>query len=324
MNPTNILVIGGVAAGASFAARARRLNESAHITVIERGPDVSFANCGLPYHIGGEIPTRDVLAVQTPATLKALLNLEVRTQTEAIRIDRQNKRVQVRQVASGETEWLAYDKLMLSPGAAPRVPDLPGVNDPRVYTLRNLADMDRIAKAAQTGMRAVVIGAGFIGLEMAEQLHRKGLSVDIVQIGSQVLPQLDAKIALPLENELLQNNIKLHLNDEVVRYEDQGGALQCHLKSGGTLEADFAVLSIGVEPESALAREAGLKLGERGHIVVNDFMQTDDPNIYAAGDVIETADRVYGVQVSVPLGGPANRQGRVAADHLFLGDKARP
>ena len=324
MNPTNILVIGGVAAGASFAARARRLNESAHITVIERGPDVSFANCGLPYHIGGEIPTRDVLAVQTPATLKALLNLEVRTQTEAIRIDRQNKRVQVRQVASGETEWLAYDKLMLSPGAAPRVPDLPGVNDPRVYTLRNLADMDRIAKAAQTGMRAVVIGAGFIGLEMAEQLHRKGLSVDIVQIGSQVLPQLDAKIALPLENELLQNNIKLHLNDEVVRYEDQGGALQCHLESGGTLEADFAVLSIGVEPESALAREAGLKLGERGHIVVNDFMQTDDPNIYAAGDVIETADRVYGVQVSVPLGGPANRQGRVAADHLFLGDKARP
>ncbi|RJX33716.1 MAG: NADH peroxidase [Oxalobacter sp.] len=324
MNPTNILVIGGVAAGASFAARARRLNESAQITIIERGPDVSFANCGLPYHIGGEIPTRDVLSVQTPATLKSLLNVNVRTLTEAIAIDRKNKRVQVRNVTNGETEWLSYDKLMLAPGAAPRVPEVPGVDDARVYTLRNLADMDRIASAANSGMRAVVVGAGFIGLEMAEQLHRKGLSVEIVQIGSQVLLQLDAKIAILLENELLHNDIKLHLNEQVVRYENKDGALQCHLSSGSKLQADFVVLSIGVEPESTLARDAGLKLGARGHIVVNKFMQTSDPDIYAAGDVVETADRVYNVPVNVPLGGPANRQGRVAADHLFMGKQARP
>ena len=324
MKPMQILVIGGVAAGASFAARARRLSESAQITVIERGPDVSFANCGLPYHIGGEIPVRDVLAVQTPASLKALLNLEVRTRCEATEIDRGGKRVLVRNLASGQSEWLVYDKLMLAPGAAPRVPALPGIGDPRIFTLRNLTDMDKIAAAASAGMRAVVLGAGFIGLEMAEQLHRKGLTVDVVQIGAQVLPQIDAKMALLLENELVHHDIKLHLNDQVMRFEGRDDALHCHLASGGRLDADFVVLSIGVEPETALAKEAGLTLGARGHIVVSDFMQTSDPDIYAAGDAIETADRVFGDQVSVPLGGPANRQGRVAADHIFMPDKARP
>ena len=324
MKPMQILVIGGVAAGASFAARARRLNESAQITVIERGPDVSFANCGLPYHIGGEIPTRDVLAVQTPATLKALLNVEVRTLTEAISIDRAGKRVHVRNVQSGQTEWLTYDKLMLSPGAAPIVPPTPGIDDPRIYTLRNLVDMDRISNASNSGMRAVVVGAGFIGLEVAEQLHRKGLTVHIVQLMPQVLPQLDPKIALPLENELLHNNIQLHLSDQITRFEKGANALNCHLASGGMLEADFVVMSIGVLPETQLAKDAGLQLGQRGHIVVNDFMQTSDPDIYAAGDAVETVDRIMDMQVSVPLGGPANRQGRVAADHLFMGNKARP
>lgn len=324
MKPMQILVIGGVAAGASFAARARRLSETAQITVIERGPDVSFANCGLPYHIGGEIPVRDVLAVQTPATLKALLNVDVRTRCEAVQIDRPGKRVLVRDLVGGKSEWLGYDKLMLSPGAAPRVPTVPGVDDPRIFTLRNLADMDRIAAAADTGMRAVVIGAGFIGLEMAEQLHRKGLTVEVVQIGAQVLPQLDAKIAMLLENELVHHDIKLHLNDQVVRFDGTESALECHLKSGGMLQADLVVMSIGVEPETSLAKAAGLKLGERGHIVVSDFMQSSDADIYAAGDAVETADRVYGDPVSVPLGGPANRQGRVAADHVFMGEKARP
>lgn len=324
MKPLQLLIIGGVAAGASFAARARRLNENAQITVIERGPDVSFANCGLPYHIGGEIPTRDVLAVQTPATLKALLNVDVRTLCEAVRIDREGKRVLVRNLATEQSEWLSYDKLMLSPGAAPRVPDTPGVNDPRIHTLRNLVDMDRIVAAANSGMRAVVIGAGFIGLEVAEQLHHKGLSVEIVQIGAQVLQQVDAKMAMLLENELRHHDIKLHLDDQVVRFESGDDVLHCHLASGGRLDADFVVMSIGVAPESTLAKDAGLKLGERGHIVVSNFMQTNDPDIYAAGDAVETTDRVLGVQVNVPLGGPANRQGRVAADHLFLGDKARP
>ena len=324
MNPLQILVIGGVAAGASFAARARRLNESAQITVIERGPDVSFANCGLPYHIGGEIPVRDVLAMQTPASLKALLNVDVRTRCEAVRIDRENKRVLVRDLQTEHSEWLSYDKLMLAPGAAPRVPATSGIDDSRIYTLRNLVDMDRIVAASESGMRAVVVGAGFIGLEMAEQLHRKGLSVEIVQLESQVLSQIDAKMAMLLENELLHHDIRLHLNDQIVRFEGKDEVLHCHLASGGKLDADFVVMSVGVEPETRLAREAGLAVGARGHIVVSPFMQTSDPDIYAAGDAIETADRVYGDPVSVPLGGPANRQGRVAADHLFLGERARP
>lgn len=324
MEQKQLLVIGGVAAGASFAARARRLNENIRIILVERGADVSFANCGLPYHIGGEIQTRDVLTVQTPASLKALLNLDVRTQTEAIQIDRTGKRVLVRNLTSGQDEWIHYDKLMLAPGAAPRIPDVPGVDDDRILTLRNLADMDRIIAVTQKGKRAVVVGAGFIGLEMAEQLQRKGLSVDVIQNGSHVLPQLGDKMAKLLENELERHGIGLHLNDHVVRFEKKGTALECQLKSGERLDADFVILSIGIEPESQLAREAGLALGKKEHIVVNNFMQTSDPDIYAAGDVVETTHRLSDDHTAVPLGGPANRQGRVAADHVFLAEKARP
>ena len=324
MNPLKLLVIGGVAAGASFAARARRLDESAEITMIERGNDVSFANCGLPYHVGGEITDRDVLAVQTPASLKAMLNVNARTRCEAIRIDRQNKKVQVRDLSTGREEWLSYDKLMLSPGAAPRVPAIEGVDNPRIHVLRNLSDMDRIIADTAAGMQAVVVGAGFIGLEMAEQLHRKGLKVKIIQKGPHVLPQVDGRMAVPLERALASHGIELFTNDEVVRFEKGDASLVCHLASGKTLPADVVILSIGIEPESKLAREAGLKLGKRGHIVVNEFMQTSDPDIYAAGDAVETTDRVFGKPVAIALGGPANRQGRVAADHLFLGDKARP
>lgn len=324
MKNMNIVVIGGVAAGASFAARARRLDETARITVIERGPDVSFANCGLPYHIGGEIPVRDVLAVQTPTSLKAMLNLNVRTRCEATSIDRAGKRVLVRDLVSGQSEWLVYDKLMLAPGAAPVVPQTPGIEDPRVHTLRNLVDMDKIAAASEEGMRAVVVGAGFIGLEMAEQLHRKGLSVEVVQLQPQVMPILDAKIARMLEGELLRHGVRLHLGDQVVRFDGRDDVLHCHLASGGVLNADVVVMSVGVRPESELARAAGLALGARGHISVNDYMQTSDPDIYAAGDVVETGERVLGGRTAIPLGGPANRQGRVAADHLYLGERARP
>ncbi|MDR3437447.1 FAD-dependent oxidoreductase [Telmatospirillum sp.] len=324
MESIELLVIGGVAGGASFAARARRLRENAHITMIERGPDVSFANCGLPYHVGGEIPSRNALAVQTPQSLKALLNLDVRTRTEAVSIDRSSKRVLVRDLQSGQNEWLAYDKLMLAPGAAPVVPPMPGVDDSRIFTLRSLTDMDRIASAVQTGKRAVVIGAGFIGLEMAEQLHRKGIDIHLVELQAHVLPQLDAKMTLLLEQELRRNGIDLHLGQQVTRFQTANGTVQTHLASGKILEADFVVMSIGVRPETSLAREAGLQLGNRGHIVVNGFMQTSDPDIYAAGDAVETEDRVLHGQTAVPLGGPANRQGRVAADHLFLGDRARP
>ena len=324
MEPKQIVVIGGVAAGASFAARARRLNENARIILVERGKDVSFANCGLPYHIGGEIQTRDVLSVQTPATLKALLNLDVKTHTEAIKIDREKKQVYVKNIVTGQGEWIAYDKLMLAPGAFPRIPDVPGSDDESVLTLRNLDDMDRIIAVAKAGKRAVVVGAGFIGLEMAEQLFRKGLSVEVVQYGPQVLPQLGEQMAKLLEIELIQHGISLHLNDRVIRYDNRDSVLECHLESGSILEADFVVLSVGVEPESRLAREAHLALGKNGHIVVNGFMQTSDPDIYAAGDVVETSHRLSDERIAVPLGGPANRQGRDAADHNFLGKKACP
>ncbi|SDH20062.1 FAD-dependent oxidoreductase [Propionivibrio dicarboxylicus] len=324
MKPLKLLVVGGVAGGASFAARARRLCEDAEITVIERGPDVSFANCGLPYHIGGEIATRDVLAVQTPASLNDLLKLDVRTHCEAIDIDRRGLRLQVRNTATGECEWLPYDKLMLSPGASPLRPPLPGIDDPRIFTLRNLQDMDRIIAAADAGMRAVIIGAGFIGLEMAEQLQRRGMKVQLVELMPQVIPPLDAPMTALLDSELRRNGVEVFLGDGIRAFRPGDSHVGCELNSGAVLDADLVILSIGVKPDSDLARKAGLELGARGHIVVDAFQRTSDANIYAAGDVVETQDRVVPGRTAVPMGGPANRQGRVAADHIFLGDKARP
>ena len=319
-----LLVIGGVAAGASCAARARRLCEMAEITVLERGPDVSFANCGLPYHVGGEIPTRDVLAVQTPATLKGMLNLDVRTRCEAVAIDRAGKRVEVKNLADGSSAWLSYDKLMLSPGASPIRPPISGIDDPRVFTLRSLEDMDRITAATEAGMRAVAIGAGFIGLEMAEQLQRKGLSVELVELQNQVLPQLDAKMTMLLESELRHHEIGLTLGDGIECFMPTPDALECHLKSGKVLKADFVVLSMGVKPDTQIARDAGLTLGPRGHIVVDHFQRTSDPDIYAAGDAVETEELVFGDRIALPMGGPANRQGRVAADHMLRPGAAHP
>lgn len=316
------VIVGGVAAGASAAARARRLSEHAQITVLERGPDVSFANCGLPYHIGGEICERAALAVQTPASLQALLALDVRTSTEATAIDRAAKRVQVRSLASGTSEWLAYDKLLLAPGAAPLRPALQGIDDRRIFTLRSLQDMDRIEAAAGQAKRVVVIGAGFIGLEVAEQFVRRGLHVTLVELQHQVLPQLDAPLTLLLEDELRRHGVELVLGDGLVSFAG-GEQVSATLRSGRTLEADLVVLAIGVRPESSLARAAGLALGERGHIVVDEFLRTSDADIYAAGDVVETHDLVDRSATSTPLGGPANRQGRAVADHIFQPQRAR-
>ncbi|MCO5052863.1 MAG: FAD-dependent oxidoreductase [Verrucomicrobiae bacterium] len=323
MNATKLVIIGGVAAGASCAARARRLSESAHITLIERGPDVSFANCGLPYFIGGEIKQRDALAVQTPALLKATLNLEVRTNTEAVAIDRSGKRVQLSNLATGHIEWIDYDKLVLAPGAVPIRPDLPGMDDPRVFTLRSLSDMDRIKAAATTAQRVAVIGAGFIGLEMTEQLARLGKQVTLVEQQQQVLPQLDPIMIGLMEDELRRHGVELILGDGIDHFTS-GNALTCHLKSGRTLEADLVVLSIGVRPDSALARNADLALHKSGHIRVNAFMQTSNPDIYAAGDAVAVEDFVTREISAVPLGGPANRQGRLAADHIFCPTQTRP
>ena len=323
MSKKRLVIVGGVAAGASCAARARRLDESAQITLIERGLDVSFANCGLPYFIGGEIKQRDALAVQTPQTLKALLALDVRTSTEAIAIDRPGKRVQLRDIAAGTTEWLAYDKLLLAPGAVPLRPNLPGIDDPRLFTLRSLQDMDRIKAAATSARRVTVIGAGFIGLEMAEQFVRLGKHVTLVELQDQVLPPLDGPMTRLMEDELRRHGIELILGDGIAGFAGET-ALTCRLNSGRTVEADLVVLSIGVRPDTALARDAGLELGPRGHIRVNPFMQTSDPDIYAAGDAIEIKDFVSGEATAVPLGGPANRQGRLAADHIFRPEQTKP
>lgn len=319
----HFVIVGGVAAGASAAARARRLNEHARITLVERGPDVSFANCGLPYYIGGEIKQRDALALQTPQTLKAMLTLDVRTSTEAVSIDRGGKRLQLRHLDSGTTEWLPYDKLLLAPGAVPLRPALPGIDDPRLFTLRSLTDMDRIKAAAATAQRVAVIGAGFIGLEMAEQFVHLGKHVTLVEQLPQILPPLDQPMTALLDDELRKRGVELILGDGLAGFSGDN-ELQCRLASGRTFAADLVVLALGVRPETTLAREAGLALGARGHLRVNDFMQTDDPDIYAAGDAVETEDLVNGSTVAVPLGGPANRQGRLVADHIFRPDLAKP
>jgi len=323
-NIETLVIIGGVAGGASAAARARRHSESTHIILIERGPDVSFANCGLPYHIGGEIPDRAELAIQTPASLRAILNLDVRTLTEAIAIDRGQREVRVRSLTDGSESVIAYDKLILAPGASPLRPPLPGIDSPLIHTLRNLQDMDRIKESAARVDHVAIIGAGFIGLEMAEQLHAIGKKVSVIELQSQVLPQMDAEMVRPLEKALADKGVELILGDGIDGFETTPNGISAKLKSGKSLETGLVILSIGVRPESGLAKDAGIDLGPRGHIKVDSYQLTSDPDIYAVGDVCETAEPVLDKRAAIPLGGPANRQGRTAADHIFTGDKALP
>lgn len=318
------VVIGGVAGGASAAARLRRLDEHGRIIVLERGADVSFANCGLPYHVGGEIEDRSKLALQTPASLRALLNLDVRVRHEALSIDRVGRTVRVRNLTSEEEFNLSYDKLILAPGASPFRPTWPGMEDKRIVTLRNLEDMDRIVQLARAARRTAVVGAGFIGLEMAEQLRRLGKEVTVIELRPQVLPPLDPEMAAAVQTELIRNGVILRLGEGPHGFEPGADSVTIRMTSGEGLEADLVVFSIGVRPETGLARAAGLTLGERGHIVVNDFMQTNDPDIYAVGDAVETIEAMTGLSISVPLGGPANRQGRVAAEHIANPDQALP
>jgi len=330
-NP-RILIVGASAAGASAAARARRLCDSASITLIERGADVSYAACGLPYHIGDEIAERARLTILTPATLSTLLNVTVRTRTEAVAIDRARKILTIRRAADGSTEELPYDKLILAPGAAPLRPPLPGIDNPRIHTLRTLQDMDAIKKTATgSASSALIIGAGFIGLEMAEQLSQLGLAVTVVEMAAQVLPQLDPEMTCDIERELRKNDITLVLGDAVESFSSpiQNPESKIHnctarLRSGRELAADMVILSIGVKPESALAAAAGLDLGERGAIKVDEWLRTSDPDIYAGGDAIENRDRVFERPMNLALGGPANRQGRIVADHIFQKTASAP
>jgi NADPH-dependent 2,4-dienoyl-CoA reductase/sulfur reductase-like enzyme/rhodanese-related sulfurtransferase len=313
-----LVIIGGVAGGATAAARARRLDERAEIVLVERGPEVSFANCGLPYHIGGEISKRAALLVQTSAGLSERFRLDVRTRTEAIRIDRQSRSVRLRDLASGREYVERYDDLLLAPGARPLVPPIPGVDHPAVHTLRNMQDMDRIKKSVDGGARsAIVVGGGFIGLEMAENLRRRGREVTLVELLPQVMPPLDFEVAARLHRELTDHDVRLHLGDAVTAVEDADGRARVRLRGGGHLEADLLVLSVGIRPESGLAREAGLELSERGAILVDEHMRTSDPHIYAVGDAVQVTDRVLGIGTLIPLAGPANRQARIAADNIF-------
>jgi NADPH-dependent 2,4-dienoyl-CoA reductase/sulfur reductase-like enzyme/rhodanese-related sulfurtransferase len=313
-----LVIVGGIAGGASAAARGRRLSEAAQIIVFERGPDVSFANCGLPYYVGGEIASRDKLLVMTPERLHQRFNLDVRTQSSVEAIDRAAKRVRIRQLGTGNEYFESYDKLILSTGAAPVRPPIPGIELPGVHTLRNLQDVDRIKAQVDAGVReAVVVGAGFIGLEMVENLVRRQIKTAVVELQDQVLPPLDKEMTTPLAEHLANQGVKLLLQESAEAFESVQGGLQVRLKAGQRLSAQLVSLGIGVRPESQLAAAAGLEIGPRGGIRVNEHLQTSDPDIYAVGDVIEVRDFVTGTATQVPLAGPANRQGRLAADHIF-------
>lgn len=329
MNNRRLIIVGGVAGGASAAARARRLCEDCHIIIFERGPHVSFANCGLPYFVGGEIAEYDSLLVQTPDSLKARFNLDVRIKTEVIRIDRAVRRIRVREVTTGREYEEAYDALILSTGASPLKPPLPGIERPHHFVVRDIPDVEHImawSKDCQR-CRAVVVGGGYIGLEMAEQLRHRGFDVTVVEALPQVMTPLDPEMAAWLHRELHANGVALHVNDPVVSFEppseqEPARASIVVLKSGRRLPADSIVLSMGVKPEVSLAKDAGLEIGNLGGIRVNEQLQTSDPHIWAVGDAIEVRDGVTGEWALIPLAGPANRQGRIAADNV-LGRSAR-
>jgi NADPH-dependent 2,4-dienoyl-CoA reductase/sulfur reductase-like enzyme/rhodanese-related sulfurtransferase len=312
-----IVIVGAVAGGASAAARARRLSEDTEIILFERGEAPSFANCGLPYYIGGVIESRDKLLVAPKQRLVERYRLDVRTRTEVLSIDRAAKTVQVRDLTTGNEYSESYDKLILSPGAAPIRPPIPGANLPNVFTLRELHDADLLTKAVTNAKSAVVIGAGFIGIEMSENLVHRGIDTTIVELADQVLPPWDAEMVSPIAGCLRGHGAKLQLADAAEAIEPSNGQLSIRLKSGTQLHTDFVVMSVGVRPENKLATEAGLEIGKRGGIRVNSFMQTSDPDIYAAGDAVETQNAIDHSPTQIPLGGPANRQGRIAADHIF-------
>ncbi len=308
ISPRTYVIIGGVAGGMSTATRLRRLDETARIIVLERGEHVSFANCGLPYHVGGVITDRDALILQTPASLGARFALDVRVRTEAIAIDREVRTVTVRDLVTGADEVLSYDALVLSPGASPMRIPIPGVE--RGLVLRDIADMDRIIAAAQDARRVVVAGAGFIGLELAENLRHRGLEVAVVEMLPQVLRPFDVEMAHIVAQRLRANGIELHLGTALSGIEDDHVVLD---GGSATLPADLVVLSVGVRPESGLARDAGLDLDARGYIVVDAEQRTSDPAIFAVGDAV-VKQRFDGDPSPVWLAGLANRHGRLAAD----------
>ena len=315
------VIIGAVAGGASAAARLRRNDELAEIVIFEKGEYISYANCGLPYYIGNVITNRNALFVQTAASFNKRFNIDVRTQTEVISINRTAKTISARNQTTGEVYEETYDKLVLSPGAEPIRPPLPGIGGKGIFTLRNVADMDYIKAYVQQEQvkKAVVIGAGFIGLEMAENLHSLGMDVTIVEMASQVLTPVDFPIAAILQQHIRSKGVHLLLNTAVSGFEQTENGLKVMLNNGQELDADVVILSIGVKPDTKLATEAGLKIGEARGIYVNESMQTSDPDIYAVGDAIEFTNPITNKSMVTYLAGPANKQGRICADNLVFG-----
>lgn len=312
-----IVIVGGVAGGSSAAARLRRLDEFAEIIIFERGEYISFANCGLPYYIGGIITNKNALIIQTPEIMSKRFNLDIRTNNEIIKIDPKSKYVTVKNLKTNEIYNESYDKLILSPGAQPIKPSLPGIKkSDNLFTLRTIPDADAIISyiIEKKPKNAVVIGGGFIGIEIAENLHARGLHVSIVELTEQILTQIDLEMASILHNHIKSKGIELILGDGVKEFKEQGAKIV--LNSNRELSTDLTILAIGVKPEINLAESAGLEIGVTGGIKVNEYLQTSDENIYAIGDAIEVRDYITGHPTLIPLAGPANKQGRIVANNI--------
>lgn len=317
------VVIGGVAGGATAAARLRRMDENADIILFERGKYVSYANCGLPYYIGGTIAERNKLFVQTAEGFTARFNIDIRAEQEVTTIHPKEKTVEVKKLCTGKVYTENYDKLVLSPGAEPLRPAIEGINSKKIFTLRNVPDTDTIKKYIDlhTPRHAVIVGGGFIGLEMAENLHDLGIHITVVEMANQVMAPLDYSMAAIVHQQLIEKNVDLRLEDGVSRFEETAEDITLHLRSGKQITTDLVILSIGVRPETKLAKEAGLSIGALGGISVNAYMQTSDPDIYALGDAVEVLNPVTGKPALIPLAGPANKQGRIVADNMVLGNR---
>lgn len=313
-----ILIVGGVAAGMSTAARARRLSEQAQIIVLERSQYVSFANCGLPYHIGGVIKSREKLVLQTPESLAETLNLDVRIAHEVLSIDTARQVVRIKNLKDQAIYEESYDKLVLCPGAKPIKPNLPGIDHPHIFSLRNIEDMDKIQSSLTEEVKhAVVIGGGYIGVEMAENLRHRDIAVTLIEISDQIVPPLDAEMARDLQYHMEYHGVSLKLSDAVTGFQHAQDQVIVTLKSGEQIKTDVVLLAAGVRPDIDLIKETAIQIGERGAIRVNAHMQTSVENVYAAGDAVEVVDTVIQDYALIALAGPANRQGRIVADHIF-------
>ena len=317
-----VVIVGGVAGGASVAARLRRKNEKAEIIMFERGEHISYASCGLPYYLSDTINERDKLLVMTPEKFKTLLNVDVRVNSNVISIDRKKKTVKIEDVKTGKSYEENYDKLVLSPGAKPFIPPMDGVDSDRIFTLRNVSDADKIKEKIkkENAKNIIVIGGGFIGVEVAENLKEAGIETSIIEMGNQLLPQLDFEFAVKIHNHLLEKGVGLYLENSVTGFTETKNGIVAKLKSGEEITTDYVILSIGVRPENELAVSADLEIGKRGHIIVDKNLLTNDKNIYAIGDAIEVVDLVTGGATAIALAGPANKQGRIVADNI-AGDK---